>query len=40
MGGHRGPGPGNWFEASVLSNVNHTMELMLEERTTTKQRKT
>jgi acyl-CoA reductase-like NAD-dependent aldehyde dehydrogenase len=30
-GGHRRPGPGNGFEATVLSNVNHGMELMREE---------
>jgi acyl-CoA reductase-like NAD-dependent aldehyde dehydrogenase len=30
-GGARGDGPGNWYEATVFSNVNHTMELMKEE---------
>ncbi|MBC5768175.1 aldehyde dehydrogenase family protein [Ramlibacter albus] len=30
-GGKRGSGPGNWFEATVLSNVDHSMELMREE---------
>jgi len=30
-GGERRPGPGNWFEATVFSNVNHDMELMREE---------
>ena len=30
-GGTRLPGPGNWFEATVFSNVNHGMELMREE---------
>ena len=30
-GGGRRPGPGNWFEATVLANVDHTMELMREE---------
>ena len=30
-GGHVRPGPGNWFEPTVLSGVNHTMELMREE---------
>ncbi len=30
-GGHRLPGPGNWYAATVLSNVNHRMELMREE---------
>jgi acyl-CoA reductase-like NAD-dependent aldehyde dehydrogenase len=31
VGGHRGTGPGNWFEATVLVDVDHTMELMREE---------
>lgn len=30
-GGKRGVGPGNWFEPTVFSGVNHTMELMREE---------
>jgi len=30
-GGKRGSGPGNWFEPTVLTNVNHGMELMREE---------
>ena len=30
-GGHALPGPGNWFEPTVFSGVNHTMELMREE---------
>jgi acyl-CoA reductase-like NAD-dependent aldehyde dehydrogenase len=30
-GGKTRPGPGNWFEPTVLTNVNHTMELMREE---------
>jgi acyl-CoA reductase-like NAD-dependent aldehyde dehydrogenase len=30
-GGRRLPGPGNWFAPAVLSNVNHSMELMKEE---------
>ncbi|MEO8143238.1 MAG: aldehyde dehydrogenase family protein, partial [Betaproteobacteria bacterium] len=30
-GGKRIARPGNWFEASVLSNVDHRMELMREE---------
>ncbi len=30
-GGQRLPGPGNWFAPAVLSNVNHSMELMKEE---------
>jgi acyl-CoA reductase-like NAD-dependent aldehyde dehydrogenase len=30
-GGKRLPGPGNFFEATVLSNVHHGMELMREE---------
>jgi acyl-CoA reductase-like NAD-dependent aldehyde dehydrogenase len=31
LGGHKGEGPGNWFEATVFSDVNHSMELMREE---------
>jgi acyl-CoA reductase-like NAD-dependent aldehyde dehydrogenase len=31
VGGHRLPGPGNWFEPTVLVDVNHDMELMREE---------
>ncbi|WP_298930234.1 aldehyde dehydrogenase family protein [uncultured Ramlibacter sp.] len=31
VGGQRGPGPGNWYQATVFSNVNHGMELMKEE---------
>ncbi|HET9205425.1 MAG TPA: aldehyde dehydrogenase family protein [Burkholderiaceae bacterium] len=30
-GGHRLPGPGNWFAPTVFTNVDHTMELMREE---------
>ncbi|RYX94087.1 MAG: aldehyde dehydrogenase family protein [Comamonadaceae bacterium] len=30
-GGSRGAGPGNWFDATVFSHVDHTMELMKEE---------
>jgi len=30
-GGHRLPGPGNWFEPTVLTHVNHSMEVMREE---------
>ena len=30
-GGRRGPGPGNWFEPTVFSRVDHGMELMREE---------
>ena len=30
-GGKRIARPGNWFEATVLANVDHTMELMREE---------
>jgi len=30
-GGHILPGPGHWFEPTVLSGVDHTMELMREE---------
>ena len=31
LGGRRRPAPGNWFEATVLSRVNHGMALMREE---------
>ena len=31
LGGQRLPGPGNWYEPTVFSNVNHSMELMREE---------
>jgi acyl-CoA reductase-like NAD-dependent aldehyde dehydrogenase len=31
MGGHRIDRPGNWFEPTVLTNVDHTMEVMREE---------
>ncbi|HTH80966.1 MAG TPA: aldehyde dehydrogenase family protein [Ramlibacter sp.] len=30
-GGHRLEGPGNWYAPTVLTNVDHTMELMREE---------
>ncbi len=30
-GGHRLPGPGNWYAPTVFSNVDHTMTLMQEE---------
>ncbi len=30
-GGHALPGPGNWFEPTVFSGVDHTMALMREE---------
>ena len=30
-GGHRLPGPGNWYAPTVFSHVNHSMELMREE---------
>jgi acyl-CoA reductase-like NAD-dependent aldehyde dehydrogenase len=30
-GGHRLPGPGNRFEPTVLTNVNHTMDVMRDE---------
>ncbi|MEY2952556.1 MAG: hypothetical protein RLZZ401_643 [Pseudomonadota bacterium] len=30
-GGHRLGGPGNWFEPTVFSEVNHTMDLMRDE---------
>lgn len=31
VGGKRGPGPGQWFEPTVLVNVDHRMALMREE---------
>src|SRR5262249_15630374 len=31
LGGHRLPGPGNWYAPTVFTQVNHTMELMREE---------
>jgi acyl-CoA reductase-like NAD-dependent aldehyde dehydrogenase len=31
IGGHRLPGPGNWYAPTVFTDVNHTMELMREE---------
>jgi len=31
LGGHRIQQPGNWFEPTVLTGVNHTMEVMREE---------
>jgi acyl-CoA reductase-like NAD-dependent aldehyde dehydrogenase len=31
VGGHRGPGPGAFFEPTVLADVDHTMECMREE---------
>ncbi|HEX6703598.1 MAG TPA: aldehyde dehydrogenase family protein [Albitalea sp.] len=31
LGGKRLPGPGNWFEPTVFSGVDHGMELMREE---------
>ena len=30
-GGKRRPGPGNWFEPTVLTGVDHTMDVMREE---------
>jgi acyl-CoA reductase-like NAD-dependent aldehyde dehydrogenase len=30
-GGHRLPGPGNWYAPTVFTHVNHTMALMREE---------
>jgi acyl-CoA reductase-like NAD-dependent aldehyde dehydrogenase len=30
-GGHRLPGPGNWYAPTVFTRVDHTMELMREE---------
>lgn len=31
LGGKQRPGPGNWFEATVLTQVDHSMEIMREE---------
>ncbi len=31
LGGQRLPGPGNWYAPTVLTEVNHTMEVMREE---------
>ncbi len=31
VGGKRGPAPGNWFEPTVLVNVDHRMDVMREE---------
>ena len=31
VGGHTLPGPGNWFEPTVLTNVNHAMAVMRDE---------
>ncbi len=31
VGGHRGPGPGHWFEPTVLVDVDHSMQIMQEE---------
>ncbi len=31
LGGRKGKGPGNWYEPTVLVNVNHEMEVMREE---------
>lgn len=31
IGGHVLPGPGNWFEPTVLTNVDHGMDVMREE---------
>ncbi len=31
VGGHALPGPGNWFEPTVLTQVNHGMDVMREE---------
>ena len=31
VGGHTLPGPGHWFEPTVLTHVNHGMEVMREE---------
>jgi len=31
LGGRKGAGPGNWYEATVLARVDHSMEIMREE---------
>lgn len=31
LGGRKGAGPGNWYEATVMVNVDHGMEIMREE---------
>ena len=31
LGGHRLPGPGNWYAPTVFANVDHSMELMRQE---------
>lgn len=31
LGGRKAPGPGNWYEPTVLSRVDHSMEIMREE---------
>ena len=31
VGGHRLPGPGNWYAPTVYADVNHSMDLMREE---------
>lgn len=31
VGGHKADGPGNWYEATVVVDVDHSMELMREE---------
>lgn len=31
LGGRKGPAPGNWYEATVMVNVDHGMEIMREE---------
>lgn len=31
VGGRKGPRPGNWYDATVLVNVDHGMEIMREE---------
>ena len=31
LGGKRLPPPGNWFEPTVLTNVDHSMDVMREE---------
>jgi len=31
LGGRKAPGPGNWYEPTVMVNVDHDMEIMREE---------
>ena len=31
LGGQSGPGPGHWFQPTVFTNADHSMDLMIEE---------